>query len=271
MPKSIPTLCGSIMAEPFSLGVMIHNAAYRALGLDYTFVCFGVDDPERAIAAARTLGIRGLNVSIPYKEAVVPFLDSLDPGAARIGAVNTISQEGGRLTGYNTDAEGAMRALREVTELRGKRTAVLGAGGAAKAVAHGLLDEGAAVTVFNRTAKRGQQLAEAVGANFGGALNEFDPGAFDVLLNATSVGFRDAAASPVTRDLPAGLVVMDVAFIPPRTKLLAAAEKAGCRTVPGTRMLLHQACGQVERYTGAKAPLEAMEVALHDALAKLDA
>ena len=128
MPHSLPTLCGSIMGSPFSLSAKIHNAAYAALGLDYTFVCFGVDDPVAAVTAIRTLGVRGMNVSMPYKTAVIPHLDAIDESARAIGAVNTINNLDGVLTGYNTDCLGAVRALQEITGLNNKRIAVIGAG-----------------------------------------------------------------------------------------------------------------------------------------------
>ncbi len=103
MPGSIPTLCGSIMGEPFTFNVRIHNAAYRALGIDYTFVCFGVRDVPGAVQSIRALGVRGMNVSMPHKQAVIPHLDHLDETARAIGAVNTINNIDGVLTGYNTD------------------------------------------------------------------------------------------------------------------------------------------------------------------------
>ncbi|GAB2799312.1 shikimate dehydrogenase [Halomonas shantousis] len=270
MSTSIPVLCGSIMGKPFSLSARIHNAAYQALGLDYTFVCFGVENPEAAIEAMRTLGIRGSNVSMPYKQAVIPHLDALDPAAKAIGAVNTINNIEGRLTGYNTDYVGAVRALREVTDPAGKRLAVIGAGGAARAVAYGFREQGARVSVFNRTQKKARELAESLGVHYGGGLEHFDPDAFDVVVNATSVGFRDAGASPLEGRLAAHLIVMDVAFIPTRTRLIAEADALGCTTVPGTRMMIHQSCGQVELYTGVdSAPFEVMEKAMFDEIERL--
>ncbi|TCO82614.1 shikimate dehydrogenase [Plasticicumulans lactativorans] len=271
MPRSIPTLCGSLTGEPFALGVRIHNASYRALGLDYTFVCFGVEDPAAAVAAIRTLGIRGSNVSMPYKSAVMPHLDAIDPAARAIGAVNTIDNRDGHLTGYNSDYVGALRALQEVCDCRGRRLAVLGAGGAARAVVYGAREAGAAVTVFNRSAARGQALADEMGAAFGGPLEAFRAEDFAIVVNATSVGFRAPDLNPLAGRLAPHLVVMDVAFIPARTRLIRDAEALGCRTVPGTRMFLHQSCRQIELYTGCEAPLAVMEAALLDAIAQLEA
>lgn len=263
MPKSIPVLCGSIMGEPFSLGVKIHNAAYQALGLDYTFVCFGVDNPELAVQAIRTLGIRGMNVSMPYKQAVMPFLDKIDEAARSIGAVNTINNHNGKLTGYNTDCIGAIRALEEKTNLNGRSLAILGAGGAARAIAFGAKWAGAKVTVFNRSPERGQALADEFGVSFGGSLDDFCADKFSILVNATSAGFRAPDLNPAEGKLSAHLLVMDVAFIPIETKLIRDAQALGCQTINGTRMLVHQACGQIELYTGcSEAPYAVMEQAL---------
>ena len=263
MPKSIPVLCGSIMGEPFSLGVKIHNAAYQALGLDYTFVCFGVENPELAVQAIRTLGIRGMNVSMPYKQAVIPFLDHVDEAAFRIGAVNTINNFDGKLTGYNTDCIGAIRALEERTKLDGRSLAVLGAGGASRAVVYGAKQAGAKVTVFNRSHQRARELCDDFGVAFGGTLEDFRADDFSILVNATSVGFRAPDVNPAEGKLAPHLLVMDVAFIPAETKLISDALLLGCTAINGTRMLLHQACGQIELYTGcSQAPYKVMEEAL---------
>ena len=127
-------------AHPYRMAVEVHNAAYRKLGIDYTFVYFGITDAEQGVKAIRALGIRGMNVSMPFKSAVIPYLDRLDPAAEVIGAVNTIDNRDGFLTGYNTDYIGATRVLQEVTSLTGKRRRRVGGGGAARAIAHGLAE-----------------------------------------------------------------------------------------------------------------------------------
>ncbi|QQE89267.1 shikimate dehydrogenase [Azotobacter chroococcum] len=269
MPHSIPTLCGSIMGEPFSLGEKIHNAAYQALGLDYTFVCFGVEDPRNAVQAIRTLGVRGMNVSMPYKSAVMPYLDAIDESARVIGAVNTIDNRDGVLTGYNTDYLGAVRALQEATHPAGKRVAVIGAGGAAKAVAYGCRQAGAWVRVFNRSTERGKALADALGVGFGGTIADFEAQAFDIVINATSAGFKQPDVNPLDGRLTPHLIVMDVAFLPVETALLRQARQLGCVTVAGTRMLVHQACRQIELYTGHDAPIDVMERAMLQEIERL--
>jgi shikimate dehydrogenase len=270
MPHSIPTLCGSLAGQPFTFNVKVHNAAYRALGVDYTFVSFGVEDAAGAIHAMRTLGIRGLNVTMPHKQTVIAHLDALDETAREIGAVNTIDNQDGYLKGYNTDCVGAVRALQEATALEGRHIALLGAGGAARAIAWGVRQAGARLTVFNRTAERGEALAHDFGLAFGGDPGDFDPGAFDGVVNATAAGFRAPETSPLSPgQLAPHLFVMDAAFIPARTKLICDAAAIGCRTVDGTRMLLHQFCGQVELYTGKPAPLDVMSAALLDEIRRV--
>ena len=275
MSPTLPTLCGSMAAHPYRLAVEIHNCAYRELGLDYTFVYFGITDPAAGVEAIRTLGIRGMNVSMPFKSAVIPYLDRLDPAARTIGAVNTIDNREGVLTGYNTDYIGALRALEELTELAGTRVALLGAGGAARAVSYGLAQKKARVTVYNRSVKPGTVLTDEFSLDFGGSLEEF-PGCseFDIVVNCTSVGFQAADECPLAEHmfepiLSRNTVVMDVVFLPPHTRLLQLALSSGYKTVEGARMLLHQASGQVELYTGCRAPIQAMEAVLQRELKKM--
>ena len=258
-------------AHPYRLAVEVHNAAYRALGIDYTFVYFGIDDPAAGVNAIRALGIRGMNVSMPFKSAVMEHLDEIDPAADAIGAVNTIDNRDGVLKGYNTDYIGAMRALQEVTELSGKRVALLGAGGAARAVGYGLASNGAETVVFNRSVDKAEQLADAFSLSVGGTLAQF-PGKshFDIVVNCTSIGFNAPGESPLEPGLlQRETVVMDAVFIPLETMLLQQAAAGGCVTIQGVRMLLHQACGQVELYTGHDAPLAVMEEVIQREIAKM--
>jgi shikimate dehydrogenase len=250
----------------------MHNAAYAALGLAFTYVPFGVTDLPGAIRGMRALGIRGFGVSMPYKLDVMQHLDAVDPLAAQIGAVNTVVNDDGRLTGFNTDALGAVRALREArSELQGARILLIGAGGAARAVGFGLRAEGAVLRVVNRTRAKAEALAGALGASAGdyGELSELS--AWDAVVNCSSVGMSayGAAQSPIAAGaLRAGMVVMDIVYKPMRTRLVTLAEQRGARVVHGGRMLLHQAMKQFELYTGRAAPAEAMEQALAAQLAR---
>ncbi|WP_437716564.1 shikimate dehydrogenase [Sorangium sp. So ce448] len=258
------TLCGSMSRHPVTTGAAMHLAGYRALGLDFTYIPFAVTDVEGATRGMRALGIRGLGVSMPYKQAVIPWIDELDPVAERIGAVNTIVNNDGRLRGYNTDWIGAVRALEEVTQLGGARVLLLGAGGAARAVAFGLAERGASVTVANRDLEKARQLAAAVG----GAAVPLDAAALSpdhgVLVNATSLGMAEVdPRSPVPEEvLREGLLVMDIVYKPMITELVAAARRRGATAVHGGRMLLHQAAEQFRLYTGREPPLDAMDEAL---------
>jgi shikimate dehydrogenase len=252
----------------------MHNAGYRALGLPFTYVPFQTTDLEGAARGMRALGIRGFGVSAPYKIRILEFLDNLDPMARRIGAVNTVVNDDGVLTGHNTDAWGAVAALREELDPNGKRVLVIGAGGAARAVVRGLAEQGAVVHVVNRTPQRAEELAEEVSAvgpaavTWAGLADLSKLGEFDALVNASSAGMPECgSASPVDPGtLRAGLVVMDIVYKPVRTELLHFAERAGGRIVHGGRMLLHQACRQFELYTGHPAPIEAMNGALERAI-----
>jgi len=265
-------LCGSLSLHPVSLGRSMHEAGYRALDLPWVYVPFAVErDLEGAMRGMRALGIRGLGISMPHKLAILPLLDGLDPLAARIGAVNTVVNDAGRLIGHNTDAWGAVAALREVRDPRGARVLVLGAGGAARAVVFGLVEAGAVVTVANRSEQRARELATAAGARAAIPLEAAAAAvaAHDVLLHATTVGMV-APGEPAGTPLPASalradLVVMDIVYKPIETELVQAARAAGATAVHGGRMLLHQAARQFTLYTGREAPLDAMDAALRAA------
>lgn len=264
MPSPV-TLCGSLSVYPVGLGRAMHEAGYRALGLDFTYVPFAMTEEKlpAAIEAMRTLGIRGLGVSMPFKLQVMPLLDRIDPLARAIGAVNTIVNDAGILAGYNTDAMGSVRALCEATELEGRRAIVIGAGGAARAVVHALVSEKARVHVVNRTLEKARVLALPLGATCG-PLSDLSALDCDILVNCSSATMSDVdGRSPVPEDaIQKEMVVMDAVYKPIHTELVRAAERRGARAIHGGRMLLHQAAGQFELYTGKTAPLEALDQAL---------
>jgi shikimate dehydrogenase len=264
-PVARLTLCGSLSLHPSPLGAAMHLAGYAALGLPFTYVPFAVTDLAGAIVGMRALGVRGFGISMPYKQAVMPLLDTIDPAAAAIGAVNTVVNDGSHLTGHNTDASGAVRAFEEIRPLAGARVLLLGAGGAAKAVAHGFAERGARVTIANRDRARAAALAAATGARAAAGLDEANrAGSYDAVVNATSMGMDDVeAASPIPESaLHPDLLVMDIVYKPIATELVRAAQRKGATVIHGGRMLLHQAARQFELYTGHDAPLGAMESAL---------
>ena len=250
-----------------SLSPAMHNAAFTALEENRVYVPFPVTRLDGVLVALRNLGLSGLSVTIPYKEAVLACLDEIDPAAARIGAVNTIQvreRDGERvLFGTNTDWLGANRALAEEISLAGSRAVILGAGGAARAIGFGLLEAGAMVEIHSRTEKRGRALAEALDCPWR-PLDQTGLRPAEILVNATSVGMTPKAAnSPVPRDaLAAFAVVMDIVYSPLRTRLLRDAAAAGCRCVDGLQMLLYQGVAQCELWTGRTAPVAAMRAAL---------
>jgi shikimate dehydrogenase len=249
------------------MGRAMHQAGYDALGLPYLYVPFACVDLPAAIAGMRALSIRGLGISMPFKTEILPLLDGLDARAKRLGAVNTVVNTDGCLIGHNTDADGALAALGEVVDIRGKRVLLIGAGGAARAIAFALVDEGAALTIVNRTDHRAAALAAEVGAKSRPFATPGDD--FDVVLNASSAGMTDVdVRTPLApKLLSSDKIVMDAVYKPVDTELLRAARAIGATTVDGSRMLLFQAMGQLTLYTGHPAPRAAMETALRQVLA----
>ena len=250
-----------------NVGAKMHTAAYEALGLDFAYIPIETDDIERAVAGIRGLHIRGSSISVPHKQTVMPLLDRLDPTAEVIGAVNTVVNDDGILTGYNSDWIGANEALKEVTELAGKKAIVIGAGGAARAIVFGLVREGAEVSIYDRTEQRAVDLAKDLGAASGQPLSRLPHTIdYDILINATSVGYgtQETIADPSL--FRKDVVVMDVVFMPTETTFLRDAKAAGATTVGGSRMLLHQAAYQVKAFTENDAPIAAMSEALTKAL-----
>ncbi|HSW77954.1 MAG TPA: shikimate dehydrogenase [Candidatus Chromulinivoraceae bacterium] len=260
----------SFSAKQNSLGAAMHNAAYVAIGENALYVPITTNDIQNAIAGVRGFNLRGNTVSMPHKQAVMQYLDKIDPIAEAIGAVNTVSNDGGVLTGYNSDWVGAMNALKEVTKLEGKRVAVIGAGGAARAIIYGLLQNKAKPVVFNRDTAKAESLANDLGAEFGGDLARLKTvDDYDIVINATPVGSLVSGVDEciVTEDFfKPSVVAMDVITVPADTKFLQYAKAKGAMTVPGYRMLIHQALFQLELFTGKKAPFEVMEKALLEAL-----
>ncbi len=261
-------LCGSLSRLASPLGRAMHEAGYCALGLAFTYVPFEVAELEGAIAGMRALGIRGFGVSHPFKQRVMPLLDGLESVAERIGAVNTIVNDGGHLVGHNTDWIGAMRALEETRPLAGQRVLLVGAGGAARAIAFGLRDRGAETTIANRDLSRGEALAAEIGARAAPFVETARASDYDVIVNATILGQRDGdVASPIPEGaIHAGQIVMDIVYKPVQTLLVEAARRRGALAIHGGRMLLHQAAAQFELYTGRVAPLDVMDAALHDVM-----
>src|SRR3989338_9726500 len=181
----------------------------------------------------RALGIKGMGVTIPHKRAVMTFLDEIDEGAKSIGAVNTIINEGGRLLGSNTDYKAAIRALKEATDIKGKKVILLGAGGAARGVLYGLQQEGAETLLLNRTKEHAEKLAKEFGADFGDLSQLSKISESDIVINTTPIGMHpNTNESLVPQELlRKDLVVFDIVYNPKETKLLTEAKQKGCTIV----------------------------------------
>ena len=251
-----------------SLSPVMHNAAFVAAGINAVYLAFAVRDIAGCMAGIRALGIRGLSVTIPHKSAVIPHLDDLDERAREIGAVNTVVNRDGRLIGYNTDAAGALKALEERISLAGRKCLILGAGGAARAIAFALRDKVAALTVANRSSDRGRALAQSLGCSFI-SLDELKRVQADLLIQTTPVGMApgDRACPIPVQILKEGMTVMDIIYNPLETKLLAMARSRGCVTITGLSMFIHQGAEQFRLWTGGEPPIQAMTKAVREVLA----
>ena len=269
-------ICG-LIGDPVehTMSPAMHNAAFKDAGLDYVYVAFRVTAEKlaAAIEGMRALQMPGLNVTIPHKVNVIPLLDRLDPLAEKIGAVNTIVNDNGVLTGYNTDATGFLQPLLEKgIEPKGKNIVIVGAGGASRAVSFILADRGANIVILNRIEELewAADLAERITQAFGKPVNALEltegnlAGVVDraeILVNATSVGMspNDNVSVVPTKLLKKDLIVCDVVYNPERTQLLKDAEEAGAEVISGINMLVWQGVLAFEKWTGIKPPFDLMK------------
>ena len=271
------TRVAAVIGDPVahSLSPALHNAGFASLRADWVYVAFHVGDGDAAAAldAMRVLGIAGLSVTMPHKQAVAAAVDVLDPAAELLGAVNTVLPLGdGRLAGYATDGDGFVAALAAAGEpVAGKTVVVLGAGGAARSIVEALARNGAtSVTVVNRTATAAESAAMLAGA-VGRIGTVADIADAELLVNATSIGMGTSELP-----IPGGLiaphhVVADIVYHPRRTALLAAADAAGATTIDGVGMLVQQAALQQALWTGRTPDVSAMAAAAERELATREA
>ena len=267
-------LCG-LLGNPVahSLSPAIHNAAFRELNLNFVYLAFPVENLEGALQGIRALGnLRGFSVTIPHKVAILPLLDGVEKTARNIGSVNTVIKDRGRLIGSNTDASGAIQALRQGgVDLSGKHVLLLGSGGAARAIAFGLcleqplekltllgIDDTERTTLANdlRSKTPVTIVDEPLNPD---SLRMAIPQA-QLLIHTTPIGMHpNIGETCVPKDLlHPTLTVMDIVYNPLNTQLLKDAKTAGCRTIQGVEMFLHQAVGQFELWTGEPAPVNIM-------------
>jgi shikimate dehydrogenase len=277
-------VCG-VIGEPIehTLSPIMHNAAFQAVGLDYVFLAFRVKpaEVEAAVNGIRALNIRGLNVTMPHKTAIINHLDRVDLSAQIVNSVNTVLNKENLLFGFNTDGVGAVRALKENgVELKGRKVLLLGAGGAARAIAYAMAKEADELAVLNRTVKQAQALAKLLERSFNkkiasGSLSPSDVETnirdSDILINATSVGMKPKPnESPVTpKMLRKNMAVMDIVYNPLETQLAKDAKAAGAEVISGVEMLIYQGAASFEIWTGKSAPVEVMRQAALNHLQKV--
>lgn len=273
-----------ILGHPIhhSLSPIMHNAAFEALGLDYCYLAFDVK-PEllrKGVEAIVALQMVGVNVTIPHKEKVLRYLDELSPEARLIGAVNTIEHREGRLFGHNTDGMGFIRSFQEAfgESVEGKRVLLLGAGGAARAVAIQLVSQGVSeIIVANRTYIRARRLVKAIGEHFpqtSALAIRLQPESLekicqrmDILINSIPSGLTpDEPVLLSPKSFRSETLICDLNYNPPATPFLKMASEAGCKTVNGLGMLLHQGALAFKIWLGREAPLSVMRAALEEAL-----
>jgi 3-dehydroquinate dehydratase / shikimate dehydrogenase len=238
---------------------VMHNAGFAALGLKAVYLPLEARDVGDFVAFAREMRLGGVSITAPFKIGLMPHVDEIDPLAKQVGAINTITLRDGRWLGANTDVEGFLAPLARRISLEGARVSVIGAGGAARAVAVALASRRAKVTICARKADDARAIADLVG----GSAGDFPPrpSSWDVLVNATPVGSEKTPGTPMENVPLDGAIVFDLVYAPPDTELLRDARAAGCQTIGGIEMLIAQAERQFELWTGQRPPAGLFEAA----------
>ncbi|HKB12163.1 MAG TPA: shikimate dehydrogenase [Vicinamibacterales bacterium] len=250
-----------------SVSPWIHNAAFRASGVDAVYVPMPAVSADDFLGVARAIGIKGASVTIPFKVAVFDAMDHVEPVARCIGAINTIRVDGSRWIGTNTDANGFLQPLRQRVALDGLRVAVLGAGGAARAVVVALGSTRCSIRLHARNRARAEELAALAPLDLGPWPPQ--PGSWDVLVNCTPIGmYPRVEESPLAAGQLTGQFVYDLIYNPPATRLLRDAKAVGCETIGGLEMLVAQAREQFEWWTGMKPRTDVMTAAAEKRLAE---
>ncbi|MFW9988511.1 MAG: shikimate dehydrogenase [Candidatus Odinarchaeota archaeon] len=263
-----------VMGYPIehSMSPTMHNAAIRDLNLDYIYLAFSIlpDNLTTAIDGIKVFDIKGINITIPFKQTIIKYLDEVDPVALEIGAVNTIKNDEGFLSSRNTDAEGAMKALTDAGyKVSGKNILLLGAGGAGRAIAFMMAKESNKIVLSDMVEKRAEKLANEIKSKYGiniegknntnRVLKEESKKA-DILINATPIGmYPNIDKSPIPSEfLHKDLFVFDVIYNPLKTKLLKDAAEKGCTTLSGLNMLVNQGVLAFEWWTNKKPNIDLM-------------
>lgn len=253
-----------------SLSPVMHNAGYKAAGInaEYERLLIQPESLGQAVKELKSGGYSGWNVTFPFKEQIIPYLDKVTEQAQRIGAVNTVKVDAGSLIGYNTDGEGFVKSVENNGfNLRGKKVIILGAGGAAKAIAFSLISRKAEIVILNRTPSKAEKLAEILTSAGGKASwGSFQPGGWlseaELLIQTTSIGLRDEEFPFSLRGINPAALVIDLIYNPPVTKFLREAKRYGCKVMNGLEMLLYQGVLAWEIWFDQEAPVAAMKNAL---------
>lgn len=265
MIKTFPVVCASVASNPSALGVKLHNAGYNACDLDYTYIATGSTDIKKTVQIMRDFPFRGLGVSMPFKQSVIQEIDEVDFSVKKIGACNTVVNDDGKLTGYNTDWIGAIEAINEIVKIDSiKQAVIIGAGGVARAIAFGLSQNNIEVFICARNTEQREKLVKDLSLHGSGSLDEQGKFNAELIVNATPVSTLDAPLR--ITDHKEAKILFDVAFQKRTTDLMKFAEDNGLLVVHGWRMLLYQGMKQFELYTKQKAPIEVMSKVLEDAL-----
>jgi len=239
----------------------IHNACFQHHQINAVYLAFEIDEISKGVAAMKTLNIKGASVTIPFKESIMNHLDWIDEDAVNMGAVNTIVNKDGKLLGYNTDFNAAIAPLKPIG-IKDKKVCLIGAGGAAQAVAYGIHKEKGRLVIINRNQERGKTLALKYNADFipMDEINKMGDINADIVINTTSIGMHpdiDHLSFP-SEYLHPRMVVMDIVYTPLKTKLLLEAQKKGCATIDGLSMFMHQGAAQFKLWTGISPDIELM-------------
>jgi len=242
-----------------------HNACFQKYKINAAYLAFEIDDVSKGIKAMKTLNIKGASVTIPFKESIMDHLDIIDEDAVNIGAVNTVINKQGKLLGVNTDYKAAINPLKPFG-IKDKKVCIIGAGGAAQAVAYGIKKELGKLVIINRNKDRGKKLALKYNADFI-PMDETKKQDFmdtDIIINTTSIGMHpDINSLPfISSHMNSKMVVMDIVYNPLKTKLLSEAQKKGCKTIDGMSMFLHQGAAQFKLWTDISPDIKLMRHAL---------
>ena len=240
---------------------VIHNAFFQQHNINAVYLAFEIDEISKAVTALKTFNIKGASITIPFKESIMDHLDWIDEDALNIGAVNTVKNKDGKLLGYNTDHNAAIIPLKPFG-IKNKKICLIGAGGAAQAIAYGIRKERGNLVITNRNRERGEKLALKFHADFISQddLNSLDTINADIIINTTPIGMTPDIADlsfPLNLLNPK-MVVMDIVYTPIKTKLLLEARKKGCKTIDGLSMFMHQGVAQFKLWTGTTPDVKPM-------------